>query len=116
LRWADLAPAYALAGAVAACLAGAVVYLVEAFEIIFSTEYAAARRRLDGAWPPFELFGFEWQVFSPVTWIVPGLLTAAGLLLLPAARRMLREAWDGVLERAEAERMAGPEPQLAGAL
>lgn len=117
LRWADLAPAYALSGAVAACLAGAVVFLVEAFEVIFSTDYAAARRRLDGAWPPFELFGFEWHVFSPITWIIPALLAAAGLLMLPAARRMLREAWDGVLERAEAERTAEePEPQLAGAL
>ncbi|MCL4764994.1 MAG: branched-chain amino acid ABC transporter permease [Hyphomicrobiaceae bacterium] len=116
LRWPDLAPAYALAGAVGACLTGAVVFLVEALQIVFSPEYAAARRRLDGAWPPIELFGLEWQVFSPVTWIVPSLLAAAGLLLLPHARRKLRESWDGVLERAEAERTAEPEPQLAGAV
>ena len=116
LRWSDLAPAYALAGAVGACFTGAVVFLVEAFAVIFSPAYAAARRRLDGAWPPFELFGVEWQVFSPVTWAAPTLLAIVGFVLLPTARRMVREVWDAVLERAEADRAAEPEPQLAGAV
>lgn len=116
LSWPELARAYALAAAVAGCLAGAVVFLVEAFGVVFSTEYAAVRRRLGGAWPPFELFGLEWQVFSPATWMVPILLAGAGFLLLPSARRMLRETWDDVLERAEADRAAEPEPQLAGAV
>lgn len=116
LRWPEMAPAYALAGTVGVCLAGAVIFLVEAFQIVFSPAYAAARRRLDGAWPPFDLFGFQWQVFSPLTWALPALLAAAGLVLLPQARRMLREAWSGVLEREEAERAAGQGARLAGAV
>lgn len=116
LSWPELARAYALAAAMAACLAGAVVFLVEAFGVIFSTEYAAARRRLDGGWPPFELFGLEWQVFSLMTWMVPILLAVGGLLLLPGATRKLHETWDAVLERAENDRAAEPAPQLAGAV
>lgn len=116
LSWPELARAYALAAAMAACLAGAVVFLVEAFGVIFSTEYAAARRRLDGGWPPFELFGLEWQVFSLTTWMVPILLAVGGLLLLPGATRKLHETWDAVLERAENDRAAEPAPQLAGAV
>jgi branched-chain amino acid transport system permease protein len=120
LRWSELAPAYALAGTAGACLAGAAVFLVEAFHILFSPAYAAARRRLDGAWPPFELLGLQWEVLSPLTWSVPILLAAAGLVLLPRAGRRLREAWSGVLEREEADRakqgQEGPEPRLAGAV
>src|SRR5690606_32829741 len=116
LSWPELARAYALAAAMASCLAGAVVFLVEAFGVIFSTEYAAARRRLDGGWPPLVLFGLEWQVFSLTTWMVPILLAVGGLLLLPGATRKLHEPWDAVLERAEKDRAAGPAPQLAGAV
>lgn len=115
ISWPELGRVYALAAVVAACFTGAVVFLVESFAIIFSPEYAAARGRL-GTWPPFKLFGVEWEVFSPVTWIIPFGLLAAGLLLLPNARRMLRETWDGILERAEAARIAQTEIQLAGAV
>lgn len=116
ISWPELGRAYALAAVVAACFAGAVVFLVESFAIVFSPEYAAARGRLDGTWPPFKLFGVEWEVFSPVTWIIPVGLLAAGLLLLPGARRMLRETWDRILERAEAARTAKSEIQLAEAV
>jgi len=116
ISWPELGRAYALAAVVAACFAAAVVFLVESFAIIFSPEYAAARGRLDGTWPPFKLFGVEWEVFSPVTWMIPIGLLAVGLLLLPSARRMLRETWDQILERAEAARTAKSEIQLAGAM
>jgi hypothetical protein len=106
---------------VGACLAGAVVFLVEALQIVFSPAYAAARRRLDGAWPPFELFGLQWQAFSPLTWVLPALLAAAGLMLLPRARRLLHATWDGVLEREESGRAkrgeeGAHEARLAGAV
>lgn len=116
ISWPGLGRAYALAAAVAACFTGALVFVVESFAIIFSPEYAAARGRLDGTWPPFKLFGLEWEVFSPATWIIPLGLLAVGLLLLPTARRMLRETWDRILERAEAARIAKSEIQLAGAM
>jgi branched-chain amino acid transport system permease protein len=116
LKWSDLSPAYALAAVVGACLAGAVVFLVEACRILFSPAYAAARRRLDGAWPPFDLLGLQWQVHAPLTWALPALLAAAGLALLPQARRMLREAWSGVLEREQADRADAHEPRLAEAV
>jgi branched-chain amino acid transport system permease protein len=121
LRWSDLAPAYALAGTVGACLAGAVVFLVETLQIVLSPAYAAARHRLDGGWPPFGLLGLQWQVISPLTWSLPVLLAATGLLLLPRARRLLRDAWSGVLEREEADRAGerregGHAPRFAGAV
>ncbi|QPC42464.1 branched-chain amino acid ABC transporter permease [Kaustia mangrovi] len=115
LRWSELAPAYGLAALSGLALSGATIFLVETFEVLFSPEYAAARRRADGAWPPFELFGLDWQAFGILTWAVPVLLAAAGLLLLPHARRALRQAWDGVLERTEADRAGSVSPELAGA-
>ena len=116
ISWPELGKAYAVAAAVAACFAGAVVFFVESFAIIFSPEYTAARGRLEGTWPPFKLFGLEWEVFSPLTWIIPIGLLAVGLLLLPTARRMLRETWDRILERDEAAHIAKSEIQLAGAM
>lgn len=116
ISWPELGRAYAVAAAVAVCLTSALVFVVESFAIIFSPEYAAVRGRLDGAWPPFKLFGLEWEVFSPFTWIIPLGLLAVGLLLLPTARRMLRETWNHILERAEAARIAKSEIQLAGAV
>lgn len=116
LKWSELAPSYALASASGLCLAGALVFLVEVFQIIFSTEYGAARRRLDGAWPPFELVGMEWHPLGILTWVVPLTLAGIGGLLLLPAKRALRDAWDKVLDRAEADRESGPSADFAEAV
>lgn len=104
LRWGELLPAYLLAAASALSIGAAVVFLIEAFAVLFSPEYQAERRQLDMAYPPFQLFGLKWTPLGLVTWLVPLGLAVLGGLLLPPARRLLGEAWDRVLERAEAER------------
>ena len=115
LKWSELTPAYALAAVTGTCFAAAVIFLVEIFKILFSPEYEAERRQFDGAWPPIKRFGMEWHAFGVLTWLVPVVLAAAGVLLLPIARRSLREAWDRILERAEAERAVKAFAQSDGA-
>jgi branched-chain amino acid transport system permease protein len=115
LRWNELLPGYGLAAVVAVSLGGAVIFLVETLEVLFSRHYEAERRQLDGAWPPFEMFGLEWHPFGIALWLVPLVLALIGGLLLPRARRALGDAWDRILEREAAERDTAPGGTLAGA-
>lgn len=115
LRGRELAMPYLLSLLSAICLAGAAVFVIEIFDVLFSPEYLAQRRQVGMGYPPFGLFGARWAPFSPLTWIVPILLTGIGGMLLPRARARLRTAWDQVLERAEAERFRPEAGQAQGA-
>lgn len=116
IRWSELAGPYALAVVSAALIAAATVFVIEAFEVLFSDEYAVARRDAAGAGlPPFELFGVTWSPLGPLTWAVPVALAALGGALLPVVRRRVAAAWDRIHEAAAAEvaEPAGLRPRTA---
>lgn len=103
LRGRELLMPYLLSLVSGLCLAGAAIFVVEAVAVLFSPEYQVERQQAGMGFPPFQLFGAEWSPIGPLTWLVPALLAAVGGVLLPRAKGRLRDAWDRVLERAEAE-------------
>lgn len=115
LRWRALAPVYGLSLVSALLIALASVVVVEALGVLFSNEYLVARRASAMGYPPFRLFGAAWQPFDPVTWLVPVALAAAGIALVPRARRGLRAAWDRIQEEARLDTWAGGTVHTKGA-
>ena len=77
--------------------------MIEASAVLFSTEYAVARRDAGMGFPLFRLFGTTWSPLGPLIWAVPIALALAGGLLLPVARRRVHAAWDRIHEEAAAE-------------
>ncbi|SDE99681.1 branched-chain amino acid ABC transporter permease [Limimaricola pyoseonensis] len=68
-----------------AMAAAGCVFLVEFLQRFLSTGYRATATGEN--WPPIELMGFDWSPGSPLTWLLPAALLAAGLWLLGAANK-----------------------------
>ncbi len=74
-------------------VACATVFVVQSLEIVLSREYAAAVART-GEYAPYTVFGLEWRVFHPLTWLFPLLLLVPGLYMLRRAFARIQTLWD----------------------
>ncbi|WP_238401090.1 branched-chain amino acid ABC transporter permease [Alloalcanivorax marinus] len=93
LPWKRLAAPYALATLAGLMVACATVFVVQSLEIVLSREYAAAVART-GEYAPYTVFGLEWRVFHPLTWLFPLLLLVPGLYMLRRAFARIQTLWD----------------------
>jgi branched-chain amino acid transport system permease protein len=87
-----LAGPYFIALLAASSLTGGTVFLFEYLARLFSDPYGIQAATTKGL-PVVEFFGTAWPHTSPVTWIVPLALFAAGILLLRLAIKRSRTAW-----------------------
>lgn len=87
-----LAASFVLHGVAAVLLAGGTVFSVEMLQRIFSQDYLSLARLGGKAWPAISLFGESWRPLAAVTWLVPLVLFAIGLLVLREAVRRWRAA------------------------
>ena len=103
LDWSRLALPYALATLGSTLIAAATVFLIETLAVLFSRDYAVARRDAGGGLPNYQVFGLDWSPLSPIPWLLPLALFGAGLWLIVRARRPITEIWQGVRTMAEPE-------------
>lgn len=96
LDWPRMAAPYAISGLGGGLIAAVVVFLIETISVLFDQSYAVARRNMNGGYPPFELFGLQWDPTQIMTWLVPLVLLVAGLFLLARARQDLITLWDDI--------------------
>jgi len=103
LDWARLTGPYALGALGGVLVAAGVVLVTESVAILFGEQYAVLRRNLGGGFPPYQAFGFSWSPTSPLTWILPAALVAAGLSVIARVRGPIAEIWaSSRLEKPEA--------------
>lgn len=95
LDWARLAWPYALGALGGAFVVAGVVFVTESVAILFGEQYVVLRRTMGGGFPPFQAFGVSWSPTSPVTWILPAVLLAAGLVVIARVRGPIAEVWAG---------------------
>lgn len=93
LRWRALLAPYLEAAIAGLLIAAGVVFVVESVGVLFSGDYAVLRRDAGGL-PPFPLFGADWAPLSPLTWLVPVALLAAGGWIAARARGRIAPVWD----------------------
>ena len=94
LEWTRLAWPYALGAFGGALMVAGVVFATESVAILFGESYAVLRRTVGGGFPPYEAFGVSWSPTSPVTWILPVALLAAGLFVIARVRGPIAEVWE----------------------
>jgi branched-chain amino acid transport system permease protein len=99
---AAMTPCVLLALASALTLCGACAFVVEILQRILSQDYQSLAQANAGVWPAIKLFGLSWSPGSPMTWIVPVILCAGGVLVGYTARRALRALIEREEARAEA--------------
>jgi len=97
LDWSRLAPPYAVTALGGALVTAAAVFLIETLAVLFSREYEVARRDAGGGFPGYEVFGLDWSPLSPLPWLIPLTLFAAGLWLILRARQPITLLWQQVV-------------------
>lgn len=74
------------------------VFTVELLQRVFSQDYRAmAALNALVSWPPVTLFGHNWAPWALSTWLVPGSLLGAGILLV----RYIKRLWMDLMNRAK---------------
>ncbi|WP_340118230.1 branched-chain amino acid ABC transporter permease [Pelagibius sp. 7325] len=96
LDWPRLARPYAQATLGSLLVASAAIFLIETLAVVFSRDYAVARRDAGGGFPTYEVFGLDWTPLSPVPWLLPLALFTAGLWLVLQARHPIGALWQRV--------------------
>jgi branched-chain amino acid transport system permease protein len=71
----------------AASIAIATIFVVELLQRCFSQDYRSLAALNGGSWPPVTVFGHAWAPLSPLTWLVPLLLIALGVLAARVGKR-----------------------------
>ena len=94
LPWRRLIAPYAVATLAVVLIGAGAVFAIQSLEIIFAEQYQAAVART-GEYADYALFGRQWAVFSPLTWLVPLLLLVPGLLILRRTAARIRALWAG---------------------
>lgn len=94
LPWRRLAAPYAVASLAVLLIVAGSVFAIQSLELIFAEQYQAALART-GEYADYALFGREWAVFSPLTWLLPLVLLVPGLLILRKSAARIRALWLG---------------------
>ncbi|MFA7503395.1 MAG: branched-chain amino acid ABC transporter permease [Burkholderiaceae bacterium] len=108
IPWRRIGRPYAIAATAALLITAASVMIIEFLEALFSPRYFAARRQVDMGFPPFERFGYVWEPFSVLTWLLPLVLGIVGLFLLLRVRHQVAELWSEARESAAAQGRPAP--------
>jgi branched-chain amino acid transport system permease protein len=73
------------------------VFTIETAALLLSDSYRVLRENLGTSYPPYELFGFTWQLNSISMWAVLVISYSAGFALLPYAKKNIRGEWQKYL-------------------
>ncbi|MSO90857.1 MAG: branched-chain amino acid ABC transporter permease [Acetobacteraceae bacterium] len=91
--WRHLVAPYALCLFTGLVLIVGFVFVVESIHVVMTDAYFAKRTAAKGAWVPYQLFGWTFEITALATWAIPATLLGISAALLPIARRVTLRAW-----------------------
>ncbi len=94
LDWSHLVGPYALGALGGALVAAGVVFVTESVAVLFGQSYSVMRHNMGGGFPPYDVFGVQWNPLSPLTWIIPVVLFIAGVVAIVRVRGPIAEVWE----------------------